>query len=37
MPDTLRAANDEELLDMLGKIFQSPSTIDTIQKLLALS
>ena len=37
MPDTLRAANEEELLGMLGKVFQSPSTIDTIQKLIALS
>jgi hypothetical protein len=37
VPDTLRAANEEELLGMLGKVFQSPSTIDTIQKLIALS
>lgn len=37
VPDTLRAANEQELLDMLGKVFQSPSTIDTIQKLIALS
>jgi hypothetical protein len=37
VPDTLRAANEEELVGMLGKIFQSPSTIDTIQKLIALS
>jgi hypothetical protein len=36
-PDTLRATNEEELLEMLGKVFQSPSTIDTIQKLIALS
>ncbi len=37
LPDTLRAANEEELLGMLGKVFQSPSTVDTIQKLIALS
>jgi hypothetical protein len=37
VPDTLRAANEEELLAMLGKVFQSPGTIDTIQKLIALS
>jgi hypothetical protein len=36
-PDTLRATNEEELLAMLGKVFQSPSTVDTIQKLIALS
>ena len=37
MPDTLRATNEQELLDVLGKIFRAPSTIDTIQKLIALS
>jgi hypothetical protein len=37
LPGTLRAANEDELLGMLGKVFQSPSTIDTIQKLIALS
>ena len=37
VPGTLRAANEEELLNMLGKVFQAPSTIDTIQKLIALS
>jgi hypothetical protein len=37
VPDTLRAANEEELLGALGKVFRSPSTIDTIQKLIALS
>ncbi len=36
-PDTLRAANEEDLLAMLEKVFQAPSTIDTIQKLIALS
>jgi hypothetical protein len=36
-PDTLRAANEEELLATLGKIFQAPSTIDIVQKLIALS
>jgi hypothetical protein len=36
-PDTLCAANEEELLEMLGKVFQSASTIDTIEKLIALS
>jgi hypothetical protein len=37
VPDTLRAANEEELLGTLEKVFQSPSTVDTIQKLIALS
>jgi len=37
MPDTLRAANEEELLGVLGIVFQMPGTIDTIEKLIALS
>src|SRR6266404_2426767 len=37
VPDTLRSTNEEELLGMLGKIFQAPSTIDTIQRLIGLS
>jgi hypothetical protein len=37
IPETLHAGNEEELLDMLGRVFQAPSTIDTIQKLIALS
>jgi hypothetical protein len=37
MPDALRAANEEELLGILEKVFQATSTIDTIQKLIALS
>lgn len=36
IPETFPAANEEELLRTLGKIFQSPSTIDTIQNLIAL-
>ena len=37
VPDTLRAANEEELLGVLERVFHSPSTIDTIQRLIALS
>lgn len=33
----LRAANEEELVDMLGRIFQSPSTIETVQRLISIS
>jgi hypothetical protein len=37
VPETLHAKNQEELLSVLERIFQLPSTIDTIQKLIALS
>lgn len=37
MPDRFRATNEQELLKVLGEIFQRPSTIETIQRLISLS